>query len=262
MQAVAVAVQDVAAINFIASSKPLKEALKSANLLKTLKFNTLISGERGTGRHTLASLMMPDTPIIHGNDPELYTYIENNARLIIDQIDHIDLYPKFFQALKKHGTQVVAIADASIDLGEYLSFFSVRITLPPLKDRREDIIPLAEKFKQELLDLFGDQDNREFVLDIDRLDISENAYSLRRSVFLQYLGTHIKQDEILDLNESYLSRQMDENGELYRRQLYLYEVPLIRAGSKRFKSQMKMSQAFGLNRNTLRKKINEWKEYL
>jgi len=31
---------------------------------------------------------------------------------------------------------------------------------------------------------------------------------------------------------------------------------------KKFKSQLKMSQAFGLNRNTLRKKINEWKDYI
>ncbi|BDY12331.1 hypothetical protein HCR_06430 [Hydrogenimonas cancrithermarum] len=254
--------QDVAAINFIASSKPLKEALKSANLLKTLKFNTLISGEHGTGRHTLASLMMPDVPCVHGDDAELYTFIENSPQLIVDDIGKIDLYPKFFQTLKKHGTQIIAIADETINLGEYTSFFSVRITLPPLKERPEDIIPLAEKFKMEALHLFGEDEESEFELDHEKLDISGNAYSLRKSVFLQYLASKIGKDEILDLMEAYITCHLDEGEEIYRRYLYLYEVPLIKAGTKRFKSQLKMSQVFGLNRNTLRKKINEWKEYL
>ena len=252
----------MAAIDFIASSKPLKEALKSANLLKTLKLNTLISGERGTGRHTIASLMMPDAPCVHGNDTELYTLIEKTPRLIVDDIDKIDRYPKFFQMLKKHGTQIVAIADETIDLGDYISFFSVRITLPPLKERPEDIAPLAEKFKMEALYLFGEDEGSEFELDQEKLDIGKNAYSLRKSVFLQYLASKIGKDEILDLVEAYITHHLDEGEDIYRRYLYLYEVPLIKAGTRRFKSQLRMSQVFGLNRNTLRKKINEWKEFL
>jgi len=35
--------------------------------------------------------------------------------------------------------------------------------------------------------------------------------------------------------------------------LHLYEVPIIKAGLQRFKSQLQLSEKLGLNRNTLRK---------
>jgi DNA-binding protein Fis len=41
----------------------------------------------------------------------------------------------------------------------------------------------------------------------------------------------------------------------------LYEVPLIRAGIKRFKSQLQLADKLGLNRNTLRKKIADHSDY-
>ena len=258
-----VAVQDVAAINFIAASKPLKEALKSANLLKSLKFNTLISGEIGTGRHTLARVIMPDAPIIKGKDPELYAYIENSSQLIVDGIENIELISKFFQAVQKYETHIVAIStDENID-AECRSFFSVSILLPPLHERPEDIKPLSEKFLQEAYQLFGYNLPEKFDIDIEHLDISKNAFSLRKSVYLQSLALQLGFNDILNLNEIYLLNKMQKEKEgIYKKELLLYEVPLIKAGIKKFKSQLKMSQAFGLNRNTLRKKINEWKDYL
>jgi DNA-binding protein Fis len=47
----------------------------------------------------------------------------------------------------------------------------------------------------------------------------------------------------------------------YRNNLYIYEVPLIRAGLKKFKSQLQLADRLGLNRNTLRKKIADNSEY-
>ncbi|WP_300364457.1 Fis family transcriptional regulator [Hydrogenimonas sp.] len=257
---VAVAVQ-VAATNFIAVSKPLKEALKSANLLKTLKFNTLISGEPGTGRHTLAKYMMPDAPVVHGDDSELYQLVEKHAKLIVDRFESIEMFPKFFQWVQKHGTQIIAVTEKGFE-EKGGTFFSVSIVIPPLEERIEDIPPLVEKFKMEILSLFGEQDAGNFTIDMDRLDISQNAFSLRKSIMLQYLVTDITDKEILDINERYLTKRLENGEDLYRQMLYLYEVPLIRAGMKQYKSQLKMSRIFGLNRNTLRKKINEWRRYL
>ncbi|HIP61765.1 MAG TPA: Fis family transcriptional regulator, partial [Sulfurovum sp.] len=54
----------------------------------------------------------------------------------------------------------------------------------------------------------------------------------------------------------YLSKHIDGNN-AYRDYLGIYERPLIRAGLKKFKSQLKLSSILGLNRNTLRKKIHE-----
>ena len=258
-----VAVQDVVAIDFIAASKSLKEALKSANLLKSLKLSTLISGETGTGRHTLARVIMPDAPVIRGNDGRLYAYIKNNSQLIVDGVEDIELISKFFQAVQKYNTQIVAIGTGSDISAECQSFFSVVIVLPPLYKRVEDIKPLSEKFLQEAYRLFGVSLPEEFEIDIERLDISKNAFSLRKSVYLQYLALQLGLNDILNLNEMYLLSKMKKNkDDIYKSELLLFEVPLIKAGIKRFKSQLKMSQAFGLNRNTLRKKINEWKDYL
>jgi DNA-binding NtrC family response regulator len=249
----------VAATNFIAVSKPLKEALKSANLLKSLKLNTLISGEPGTGRHTLARVMMPDAPILHGDHPDLYTLLEKSPQCIVDRFEAIDNYPRFFQTLRKHGVHTIAIAEEGMAEGQG-GPFSVRITLPPLRERPEDIDPLVEKFTAEIAELFGEADTG-FTVERERLDISRNGFSLRKSIMLQYLASDIGEADLLDLNEKFLEKRMDDE-ELYRRMLYLYEVPLIRAGTRRYKSQLGMSRVFGLNRNTLRKKIAEWREYL
>ncbi len=257
-----VAAQDVAAINFIAASKPLKEALKSANLLKSLPLNTLIIGQPGTGRHTLATLMMSDAPLVHGDDPMLDQLIESNEQLIIDRFERIENIPKLIQLLKKHNRRIVAIADDSSSHVQAMLPFGVRIVLPPLAARPEDIPLLVRRFLDETALLFGEEPDEGFEIDMKRLDLSQNAFSLRKSVFLQYFANKVEEGELMTLVEAYLSRHMDDQGDLYRRHLSLYEVPLIRAGTKRFKSQLKMSQAFGLNRNTLRKKINEWKDYL
>jgi hypothetical protein len=42
----------------------------------------------------------------------------------------------------------------------------------------------------------------------------------------------------------------------------LFDVPLIKSGYAKFGSQLAMSEKFGLNRNTLRKKINDYKDKL
>jgi len=125
----------VETINFIAESKPLKEALKSANLLKSLQFNTIISGEAGTGRHTLAAYMMPEAPLVHADDPELYTRIKNSTQIILDRLDKADSLGRISQKVQKHGTKVIAIVEDPADLVSIDSLFSVRIALPPLKQR-------------------------------------------------------------------------------------------------------------------------------
>ncbi len=234
--------------------------MKSANLLKSLKFNTLIYGESGTGRHTLANLILPDAPVIHGNDTEyLLSQIEKQDALVIDLVEQIRHPGKVLAALKKENTRAVMIAQEEPD--EVLErFFSVKIYLPPLRERPEDVAALAERFKEETLRMFGAQEG--FTLDAKRFDLSANAHSLRRSVVFQYLKKAVSEEELMEMTERLLAERMGEEEDLYRKMLYLYEVPLIRAGTARYGSQLKMSKVFGLNRNTLRKKIREWARFL
>ena len=64
----------------------------------------------------------------------------------------------------------------------------------------------------------------------------------------------------MEIMEHYLEVKLGSNND-YRAFLHLYEVPLIRAGIKRFKSQLQLAERLGLNRNTLRKKIADHAEY-
>ncbi len=92
-------------------------------------------------------------------------------------------------------------------------------------------------------------------------DLSQNSKSLKRQVMMHSLFQDIKDGELMDIIENYLYDKLGSQSD-YRNFLHLYEVPLIKAGLERFKSQLQLSDKLGLNRNTLRKKIAENKEYL
>ena len=78
---------------------------------------------------------------------------------------------------------------------------------------------------------------------------------------ITYLLQDIKDTELMDIIENYLSDKLGSNSD-YRNFLYLYETPLIKVGLKKFKSQLQLADKLGLNRNTLRKKIADNKQYL
>jgi DNA-binding protein Fis len=71
----------------------------------------------------------------------------------------------------------------------------------------------------------------------------------------------IKEVELMNIIENYLADKLGSQSD-YRNFLHLYEVPLIKAGLNRFKSQLQLSDKLGLNRNTLRKKIADNQKYL
>ncbi|HIP54777.1 MAG TPA: Fis family transcriptional regulator, partial [Sulfurimonas autotrophica] len=76
-----------------------------------------------------------------------------------------------------------------------------------------------------------------------------------------YLLQDIQESELMDIMQQYFLKNMGSHSD-YRNFLYLYEVPLIKAGLKKYKSQVQLAESLGLNRNTLRKKIIENKKYL
>jgi DNA-binding NtrC family response regulator len=136
--------------------------------------------------------------------------------------------------------------------------FSVRIHLPPLSERLEDVDALLELFMQEANVIFGD--DKPFVMPRYEFDLSRNAISLRKQLFLHYQFSNIGESDLMAIMEQYLSDKLGSKND-YRNYLHLYEVPLIRVGLKQFKSQLQLSDKLGLNRNTLRKKIAENSHY-
>ncbi len=253
----AVAEQVVDATNFIAYSRASKEALRSANLLKSLDINALITGEEGVGKATLAKYIL-NAPMVDGgeNIDTILSLIVEHKKIIIlnfDRIMHTDI---LHQALQKNKTKIVATSSKDIFHKISDKFFSLSINLPPLRKREEDIYPLAKKFLKEAKRDFG-LDNIDINIKKDRLDISRNCYSLRVSIYKLIIEELTKEEDIMQMLQDILYKRLGSNND-YRNNLYIYEIPLIKAGFLKFKSQLKMAEKFGINRNTLRKKINEY----
>ena len=137
--------------------------------------------------------------------------------------------------------------------------FSVKFNIPPLSNREEDVYSLIDKFTYEAFLLFGTCEN--FNIKNFKPDLSQNANSLKRQVMIYSLLQDINDIELMGIIENYLYNKLGSNSD-YRKFLYLYEVPLVRAGLDKFKSQLQLADKLGLNRNTLRKKIADNSEYL
>ena len=247
--------------NYIAKSRASMEALKSANLLKSVTINALILGESGVGKQTLAKHII-SAPIVDASAfNELLALIETNSSLIVKNFHKITNYKKLKIALDVHKTRIIATSSLQISEPLMDEFFSLKIVIPPLRERSEDVIPLMEKFAQEACMMFdgefGDVPSLEEIVP----DLSKNCYSLRRSVYNAYLMNSFGEEEILSMMERFLSQRIGGRND-YRELLYLFDVPMIKSGYSKFGSQLAISEKFGLNRNTLRKKINDYKDRL
>ena len=258
VELVAAAAVDVT--NFITASNASSKAFKTASLLKTLTVNALIMGEEGVGKRSLASYILPDASIIDAsNFEELLLALESVDEIIITNIDTSPNLSRLMNAISTTSLRVIATAKQAFDNELLDELFSVKFDIPPLAQRQEDIALLIKKFALEASILFGGSER--FNTKNFRPDISNNAISLRRQVMITYLLQDIKDRELMDIIENYLAPKLGSNSD-YRNFLYLYETPLIRAGLKKFKSQLQLSDRLGLNRNTLRKKIADNKEHL
>jgi len=245
---------------FITTSNASSEAFKTATLLKTLSVNALIMGEVGVGKQSLASFILPNAPIIDASDFDaLLTALERVHEIIITNIDCAPNIKRVVDTINENSLRVIATSKQSFDNKHTDEIFSVKFDIPPLSERMQDLDALVKKFTTEASLLFGG--DSKFNIKNFKPDLSQNADSLRRQVMINYLLQDVKDVELMDIIENHIYPKMGTSSD-YRNLIYLYEVPLIRAGLKKFKSQLQLSDKLGLNRNTLRKKIAENKDYL
>ncbi len=245
--------------NFLTASSASVEAFKTANLLKGLGVNAIILGERGTGKLTLARYILPHAPIIDaGHFDELLDTLESHSDVIIHRLDNVANLKRLIETIQKTRTRVIATGGGRYTQDQLDEIFTIRLALPPLSERQEDVAVLVEAFIKEARDTLGKSEP--FDLEGFLPDLSENAISLRRQVYLHYLFDSINENDLMEIMEHYLEGKLGSNND-YRAFLHLFEVPLIRAGIKRFKSQLQLAERLGLNRNTLRKKIADHSEY-
>lgn len=253
-------VQDVVATNFVTQSHASKEVFKTATLLRTLNVNSLIIGENGVGKKTLAQYILPNAAVVDASIfDDMLAALESASQIIITNLHNSPNIQRVLDTIKVKNAKVVATASYHFQNLELDEIFSVQFDIPPLAQREEDVQELIKLFSQHALSVFGiSKKDYEFTL---VPDLSENSISLQRQVMIFCLLKNVKGSELMDIIEHYLYEKLGSNND-YRNFLHLYEAPLIKAGLKKFKSQLQLADILGLNRNTLRKKIAENKEFL
>ncbi|MDQ7066540.1 MAG: helix-turn-helix domain-containing protein [Sulfurimonas sp.] len=248
------------ATNFVTASEASYQALKTATLLKTLNVNALIMGDIGVGKKCLASFVLPDASIVDASSfDESLVSLDSCSELIITNIENSPNLKRLTETIKEKQVRVIATSKHSFSNEFIDDLFSVKFDIPSLSKRSEDVELLIKLFETEAVALFGGE--QKIDLASFRPDLSQNAKSLKRQVMISYLHQDIQDIELMQIIQNYLHDKIGSQSD-YRKYLHLYEVPLIRAGLERFGSQLQLADKLGLNRNTLRKKIAENKEYL
>ena len=237
-------------VQFLSNSAQIDNIIKGLTLTKSLFVSSLLHGEAFTGKKTLIKSLFPQSIYIDANNKtELELALENSNELIIYNFEKLIN----FENINFENRRIIAIANHIENTSKIEKKFAFIYKMPSLNER-EDL--------NLLIEFFQDKTQKELMLDypielnIETLDLSKNIKSLKASLYKQLLYKTINQEDIKEILYNYLFENMEGNN-AYREFLGLYEEPLIEAGLKKYKSQLKLAQVLGLNRNTLRKKIQE-----
>lgn len=248
--------------DFIAVSPNSKEILNSAKLLQSVNIHALIFGEIGVGKKTLAKYIVPEarlfTPHELQRDITDGVLSLNKESIIIDKIEHITNVDLLLSWIEENEIRVIATTEALSLNNKLNDIFSITLSIPPLSQREDDLKLLTQKFSNEASQVLRSE---KIVPSKLMLNTSKNAHSLRKSIYFSYLFETIGKDEILMFLENYMLTNL-EGDNSYKDFLYLFEVPLLKASKKKYKSQVQMAKHLGLNRITLRKKLDIHKELL
>jgi len=237
-------------VQFLSNSPQIDNISKGFTLTKSLFVSSLLVGEAHTGKKTFIKMLFPQAIYVDASSTEeLISTLENHDEIIIYNFHKLIN----FDHLNFENKRVIAIADYIENSSKIEKKFAFIYHMPSLEER-EDLELLIEYFKTEIQqELLSEQDVQ---LNIDALDLSQNIKSLKASIYKQLIHKTITEEEIESILFHYLQDNMVGNN-TYREFLGLYERPLLKAGLEKYKSQLKLSAILGLNRNTLRKKIQE-----
>lgn len=240
-------------IQFLSNSAQIDNIIKGLTLSKSLFVSAILIGERHTGKKTLIKSLFPNQKFIDGKDFDtLSRVLEESEEVIIynfEAISNID-------ALNFESKRVIAIADIVKPTPAIERKFAFIYKMPSLKDRGEDDIEM-------LIDYFIKDIKKNLMIDNSvtlssrDVDLNENIKSLKSSIYRKLILNSLTRDDIENILFEYLYKSINGNN-AYRENLSLFEKPLIKAGLKKFKSQLRLSSVLGINRSTLRKKIYEY----
>lgn len=247
---------------YIAKDSISKEILNSAKLLQAVEVNALILGGSGVGKKSLAKYILPNSEIYQAKDLQKDIkddlVILQSRAVIVDKIHEITNIDVFLEWLEENNIRLIAISNTENLNQKLKDIFSINLEIPDLIKREEDTKALVGKFSQEASSILDMPliNNSKLII-----NVSNNTHSLRKSIYFSYLFETIGEHEILMFLEKYISENLyGENS--YKELSYIFEVPLLKASTKKYKSQVQVAKHLGLNRITLRKKLEIYKELL
>ena len=237
---------------FLTTSDKIQHIIKSFNLTKTLFVSSIIIGEAHTGKKTLARYLFPDAPLVSGsNQEEVQLALESYDEVIISDFEKLSNQ----SALDFSNKRIIATANYMGNEGLIDELFAFIYTMPTLQERPDDVKFLRNIFLKEAQSTLTLKESVT-LLDTIPLNLTANSKSLKKSIYHHLMKQTMNIDDIKEMLYDYLYTHFEGNDN-YREHLGLYEIPLIEAGLKKYGSQLQLSQALGINRNTLRKKIHE-----
>jgi DNA-binding protein Fis len=238
---------------FVMESDAVRQIVRGLQRTHSLYVSSILIGPPSTGNRTLVRHLFPGVPEVDGRDQEaLKNALAMENELIITSFEAVNNPDQ----LDFQNKRIVAIADREIPPRIADEKFAFIYRMPALKERPEDIRAFTRLFLEEARDVF--RCAGEVELGPEQLHIGENLQSLRASVYREVLQQSMRPDEIESALYHLFMRTLEGNN-AYRESLGILERPLLRAGLKRYGSQLKLSEILGINRNTLRKKLHEYR---
>jgi DNA-binding protein Fis len=237
--------------NSDSSSSSIQSITKGLTLSKSLFVSTIVWGEPFIGKQTLVRSIYPQAEFIDGQKIEnLNDILASSKEIFIYNFESI----QNIHSLNLENRRIVAIANYNRLPSSIEKKFAFIYKMPPLRERTSDVKRFILNFTKELQDelMIKEKIN----ISIKHLDLSQNFKSLKISLHRELIKKTLSKQDIEEILFDYFYDKI-EGKNSYRENISLYEKPLIEAGLKRFKSQLKLSEVLGLNRNTLRKKIHE-----
>jgi len=237
-------------VHFLNNSQQIENIIKGLSLTRSLFVSSLLTGESSTGKKTLIKQLFPNAFWVDASQKEvLELALKEHSEIVIYNFhtilncDHLEFENK----------KIIAISDKVTNKNKAEKKFAFIYNMPNLKER-EDLSLLIEYFQKIVeKELMAEEP---VLLDYKQLDFSENLRSLKASISRQVVVKSCNKEDIQNILFDYFMKYIDGSN-AYRENLPLFESPLIQAGLVKYKSQLKLSKVLGLNRNTLRKKIEE-----
>lgn len=237
---------------FFTKSDKVEHIIKSFNLTKTLFVSSIIIGDAHTGKKSLARHLFPHAPLVSGkSQKDVEKALNENNELIITDFEKLSNQNNFDFSNKRIIATANYIGNATI-IDELFAFI---YKMPPLYERPDDVEYIKNLFIQEALETLMIE-KKEIEAKTIPTNLTSGSKSLKKSIYTYLVQQNMHKQDIENLLYTYLYKHLHGNN-AYREHLELYEKPLIKAGLKKFGSQLQLSQILGINRNTLRKKIYE-----